>query len=575
MMVYMDENIHEKLGREIERIANELIASKVGEHYLVADSVELVADSVERSSNKIFGDYTSNVALLIAGRLRMSPQDVAALMREKFSLPEIEKIEVAGPGHLNFFLSQEFFSRTVEDILEQKKQYGSSSIGIGEKVNNEFISANPTGPLHLGNARGGFYGDVLSNVLRKMGYEVTNEYYVNDAGEQIIKLAHSVLKDNEAVYKGDYIDQIANELAGEIKQRIEIVRPYKDSDALEYVINFLFPIGRAVTDKILRNYIEPTVKEKMRVHFDSWVRESWFYNSSNHKYKGQISRAIKILIEKGLTYKTDDGALWLKTTDFGDDKDRVLVKRKDLYKNKTYFAADCGYLLYKIENNFDLLIETWGADHHGYINRFRAAAEMLGFNPEKIRFNIVQLVRLVKDGQEVRMSKRAGNVVTIDELIEKVGHDVARFFFLMYAPETHMNFDLGLAEERSQKNPVFYVQYAHARLCSILRKAEEEKISFTQSDLALLTHEKERELMRELSFFPELVATIALEYTVHKLPQYAIRLSDKFHSFYAACKVIDAGNPALTAARLELIGATRIVLAETLMLMGIAAPEKM
>ena len=285
---------------------------------------------------------------------------------------------------------------------------------------------------------------------------------------------------------------------------------------------------------------------------------------------GYDDKAVKLLKEKGLAFE-NAGALWFRSTDFGDDKDRVLVKRDGA---KTYLASDCGYLLHKMERGFDRLIEVWGADHHGYVARFQAAAQALGF-VGKIDFILVQLVKLVKDGQEVKMSKRVGNVVTIDELIEKVGHAVARFFFLLYAPETQMNFDLGLAEERSQKNPVFYVQYAHARLCSILRKAEEEGLAKTAGDLDILVHPKERELIRELLYFPELIETIAEELTVHTLSQYAIRLADKLHSFYADCRVLDKENKPLSLARLELIRAVKVVLAETFHLMGIAAPEKM
>jgi arginyl-tRNA synthetase len=263
--------------------------------------------------------------------------------------------------------------------------------------------------------------------------------------------------------------------------------------------------------------------------------------------------------------------LWLRTTEFGDDKDRVLVKSDG---SKTYFATDAGYILNKMERGFTTFIETWGADHHGYINRFKAVAQALGFTGG-IHFLIVQLVKLVKDGQEVRMSKRAGNVVGIDELIEKVGHDVARFFFLMYSPDTHMNFDLGLAEERSEKNPVYYVQYAFARLSSVERKAVEASLVASSEHLALLVHPKERLLIRELMAFPELIERMAIEKTVHQLPQYAVRLADRLHSFYADCKVIDETNPELSSARLVLIGATKTVLAEALRLMGVSAPEKM
>src|SRR3990167_6831596 len=303
----------------------------------------------------------------------------------------------------------------------------------------------------------------------------------------------------------------------------------------------------------------------MRIHFDVFTSER-----RDVIEKSYIDKAIEIFEEKGLIYE-EDGAKWLKTTEFGDDKNRVLVKSDG---TRTYFASDCGYIFSKMDRGFTRIIETWGADHHGYVGRFRAAAQALGFSGN-VDFILVQLVQLMKDGQEVRMSKRAGNVVTIDELIERVGHDVTRFFFLQYAPETHMTFDLGLAEERSQKNPVFYVQYAHARLASVLRKAEEEGLAKTSGDLNLLVHPKERELICELLFFPELMETIARDFTVHRLPQYAIRLADKLHSFYADCRVLNGENKELSLARLELIKAVKVVLAETLDVMGIAAPEKM
>ena len=316
---------------------------------------------------------------------------------------------------------------------------------------------------------------------------------------------------------------------------------------------------------VLETYIKKTLDEKMRIAFDSFVSER-----TDIIEKGLPERAIAIFGDKGLTYEQDE-AFFLRTTDFGDDKDRALLKADG---ERTYFASDCGNMLSKIERGADRLILTLGADHHGYVSRIIAAARALGFSG---RFDIfiLQMVRLVKDGEEIRMSKRAGNVVTIDELVDLVGHDVARFFFLMLSLDTHMNFDLGLAEERSEKNPVYYVQYAHARLSSIFRKAEEADLSGDDADLSLLIHPKERGLFRELLMFPELCVDIAESGAVHKLPQYAIRLADRLHSFYADCRVIDEGDPDLSKARLALVSAVRIVLAETLRLIGVSAPEKM
>ncbi len=498
---------------------------------------------VERPKDEQFGEYTTNIALMLAKPVKKNPMEIAELLQKKLTSEVFEKVEVVQPGYLNFFLSQKELALIVEKILKEGQAFGASVVGQGIKINNEFISANPTGPLTVGNGRGGFYADALANVLRKMGYEVADEYYINDAGEQVLKLGHSVLKDEEAVYGGEYIDELAEKFAG---------------------IGGVQAVGQASAKYVLEEMIKKSVEEKMQIHFDYWTSEKEIVE------EGFVDKALTLLKEKDLTFE-QEGALWLRTTQFGDDKDRVLIKSDG---SKTYFASDCGHLLWYMERGCNRIIETWGADHHGYTRRFEAAARALGFAGQ-IHFIIVQLVKVVKDGVEVRMSKRAGNVITIDELIEKVGHDVARFFFLMYSPDTHMNFDLGLAEERSQKNPVFYVQYAHARLCSILRKAGEEHLEYHSGDLSLLVHQKERELMRELMCFPELVETIAEDFSVHKLPQYAMKLADKFHSFYDVCRVIDEENMFLSQARLKLIEATRIVLAETLSLMGISAPEKM
>lgn len=501
---------------------------------------------VDYPKNEQFGDYTTNIALVLAKKVGFGPMEIAESIKseiESENLNEFEKVEVAAPGYLNFYLSPQYLQSVLEKINSEKNNFGNSKIGKGIKINNEFISGNPTGPLHLGNGRGGFYGDAISRILKKAGFDVTSEFYINDAGGQVLKLGHSVLKDEEAVYGGEYIDAL-NEKYAKLRDVEEV--------------------GKKAAKDVLENIIKPTVKEKMHINYDVWASEQKI------KDDGYIERAIDILRSKGFTYESE-GATWIKTTEFGDDKDRVLIKSDG--KN-AYIAGDCGYTLYKIERSYDKLLMGLGADHHGYVARLKAVAQALGFNGD---FQIIlsQLVRLVKDGKEVRMSKRAGTVVYVDDLIEEIGHDVARFFFLMYSPDTHMNFDLGLAMERSQKNPVFYVQYAHARVCSILNKAHEEKNKIENVDLSLLIHEKELSLMKELNKFPALVEEITQSYAVHKLPQYAIKLADKFHSFYDACRVIDENNLELTKARLELVRATKIVLAETLNLIGVSAPEKM
>ncbi len=558
------------MKREIEQAVREVIdawPSKNSQHVFAERwQFELPRIFVERPKDERFGDYTTNATMQVwkkraayfseesKGKVRSDEmvtgtfrdgwdftEDVVTELNSKFA--GRIKAEAVRPGHINFYLSDAAYADCLVHILKEGSRYGNSMLGDGEKVNNEFISANPTGPLHLGNGRGGFYADSLARVMKKAGYDVTNEYYVNDAGEQVMKLGHSVLKDSEAVYGGEYIEALAERLKGESDVRTA---------------------GEKGAVIVLEEMIKPIVQDTMRVHFDVWTSEKKIVEDS------YVDKALGILKEKDLTFE-QDGALWLKTTEFGDDKDRVLVKSDG---SKTYFASDAGYILNKMERGFTMLIETWGADHHGYIGRFKAVARALGFTGE-IHFLIVQLVKLVKDGVEVRMSKRAGNVVAIDELIEKVGHDVARFFFLMYSPDTHMNFDLGLAEERSEKNPVYYVQYAFARLSSIERKAAEASLRASTVALGLLTHPKERLLMRELMAFPELIERMASEKTVHQLPQYAVRLADRLHSFYADCKVIDETNAELSGARLALIGATKSVLEESLRLMGVSAPEKM
>lgn len=533
---------------EIKKLLEKAVLALAGENF------ELSKISVEHTKDEQFGDYMTNIAMVLAKELKKNPMEIAddlvTSLNGSIGKDTFNKIEAVKPGYINFYLAPKYFQEKVKEINEQENHFGDLKVGEGAKVNNEFISANPTGPLHLGNGRGGFFGDAITKVLKKAGFEVINEFYVNDAGVQVEKLGHSVLKDQDAVYSGDYIDELNAKYAS---------------------LGDVIEVGKKSAAEILEKIIKKTVEEKMKIDFDEWMSEQ---KLKDEKYD---ERAIQMLKDKGLTYESE-GATWIKTTEFGDDKDRVLVKSDG---RNAYIAGDCGYMLNKIKRGFSRLIMGLGADHHGYISRLKAVAKALGFVGD---FNIIvyQLVRLVKDGKEVRMSKRAGNVVYIDDLIDEVGHDVARFFFLMYSPDTHMNFDLGLAKEQSQKNPVFYVQYAHARICSILGKAHSAEPCLPAGrrgahsvKLGLLTHEKELSLIRELDKFPELVEEISRSYEVHKLPHYALKLADKFHSFYDECRVIDEENPELSGARLSLAKAVRIVLAETLRLVGVSAPEKM
>lgn len=499
---------------------------------------------VNFSKEAKFGDYSSNIALVLSKLLKKNPLEIAEKLAKEIKDKNLEKVEPVPPGHLNFYLSKEYLKTSLVRINQEREKFGNNQQGKGIKVCNEFISANPTGPLHVGNGRGGFYGKAIGNILEKNGFEKINEYYINDGGNQILRLGHSVLKDEEACYQGEHLEKLNKEFGGKFSVR---------------------ETGEKAADRILEEIIKKTIQEKMKIHFDSWISEKKDIDG-----KGETEKALAWLKEKNLTYEKE-GALWLKSKNFSDEKDRVLIKSDG---ERAYLASDCGYILNKIKRGFSKSIILLGADHHGYISRIQAAYRALEF-PGELKIIVVQMVRLVQDGKEVRMGKRLGNVVLIDDLIQAVGQDVANFFFLMYSPKSHMNFDLKLAQEKSLKNPVYYVQYAHARICSILRKAKEEKIIFSEADLSQIGQEKELRLIRTLNKFPDLVSELAETLEVHKLPYYAIKLADDFHSFYDEVKVIDRADLEKTRARLKLVNAVRIVLAETLRLMGVGAPEKM
>ncbi len=497
-----------------------------------------------------FGDYSTNVAMKLAKTANGNPMEAAEEIANEI-LKQVQddmfrEIKIVKPGFINFYLKQEYLQKQISVILEEKENFGNLDIGKNKKAQVEFISANPTGPLTLGNGRGGFYGDVLANILKKAGFNVEREYYINDVGEQVKKLGHSVIGDELAVYKGEYINEIKKSLSTSLCKREELV---------------VEEIGREAAKNVLGEMIKPTIEEKMQIKFDKYFSESELHPQ-------KVDEVINYLKGKNLAYEKED-ALWFRSARFGDNKDRVLVKADG---EKTYLASDIAYLKNKFERGFDNLIYIWGADHHGYICRLKSAAKALGYNPDNIEIVIMQLVRLMSGGKEVKMSKRAGTYVTIDELLEEVGLDAARFFFLMYSPDAHMNFDLDLAKEHSQKNPVYYVQYAHARICSILSKSDANYANDTNV-LKLLNHEAELKLLKQLIKFSEII--IAKDYQVHRLSHYALDLVRVFHKFYEECRVIDEKNPALTEARLGLVRATQIVLKNSLGLMGISAPEKM
>ena len=500
-----------------------------------------------------FGDYSTNAAMVFGKARGERPEEIAEKITKIIKTNEMfEAVEVAKPGFINFKIALPYLQNQIFKINVAGEKYGDSDLGKGLKINVEFISANPTGPLTLGNGRGGYAGDCLANVLESFGAKVEREYYINDRGAQILALGHSVLKDSEAVYKGAYIDEIALKITSK-----------KPEEA-----------GSEAVAILMEESIKKTVA-RMGIKFDRWFTET-------DLHKGPVEEILGRLKFDKLTYQKE-GATWLKTTDFGDDKDRVLITKEGEY---TYFASDIAYHWDKIRRGYNILIDFWGADHHGYVGRMQAAAEILKKEEDwsgELKIVIAQLVRLMSQGQEVKMSKRAGNFVTLDELIDEVGADVTRFFFLERAMNTHMDFDLDLAKEKSEKNPVYYVQYAYARIHSILAKFKNQnsksmpKGKMTNQNLKLLKEPAEISLIKELIKLPDSIIEIAEDYNaaqVQRLPYYAIELATKFHNFYEKCRVMsEDGN--LTAARISLIKATQIVLKKTLDLMGVSAPEKM
>lgn len=511
--------------------------------------------NVERSADPKFGDYATNIALKIAPQAKKPPQTVAEILtkrlKEKIRFAEIK---IAPPGFINFYLLKEYLREQVEEVLEEGANFGSLDIGWSQKVQVEFISANPTGPLTLGNGRGGFFGDTLANVLKKAGFEVSRAYFINDAGYQVEILGHSILKDEQAQYRGKYID----DLRKQIESKLDL--PPKE-------------LGRLAAVIIWNSLIRPTIEERMKINFDEWISEQEIRESDLPE------KILEILKRKNLTYEKD-GALWFKSTEFGDDKDRVLItsEKDGREQEATYVLPDaaCHYKKFVI-NKFDRVVDIWGADHHGYVARLQAFGKALGvWDENNLKIIIIQLVRLFKGGEEVKMSKRAGTYITLDELLENVPLDVARFFFLMYSTDTHMDFNLDLARERSEKNPVYYVQYAHARISSILKKAAAEGAGFEESNKTfnLLKETSEMGLIKQLIRFPEIVEDTAKDYQMQRLPQYSLDLVRAFHKFYEQCRVISEDKEK-TRARLSLVEATRIVLKSTLALMGISAPEKM
>lgn len=562
---------------------------------LVADgkieAVPLPAFNVERPADVSHGDFSCNAAMASAKALRNNPRAIGQMIADAAVLDGtvFEKIEVAGPGFLNFFISPLWFNETVGEVISSGNDYGKTELGKGKRVLVEFVSANPTGPMHIGNARGGALGDSLSSVLQFAGYEVEREFYVNDAGNQIEKFGKSLSIRYMQIADGNKSDVIASYGDDDVCRKIfedeeNFPMPedvYKGVDIIEHAYNFYKINGdkfvnadeesrkSALVEYALPLNIDGLEKDlaKYRIVYDTWFRESSLHKS------GAVKQIVDMLTEKGQTYEKD-GAIWFKASDFGDDQDRVLVRANGI---PTYFVPDIAYHYNKlVTRGFDKAIDILGADHHGYIARMKAALTALGVDANKLDIVIMQMVMLVRNGETVKLSKRSGKAITLSTLLDEVPIDAARFFFNLRDPNTHLEFDLELAIEESSNNPVFYVQYAHARICSILRRMEEEGTGYSNIPVSELNfnHPAELALIRHIAALPNCINEAAKDYNPSKITKYLCDLAQLFHKFYDNCK-IKGEEENILQSRLSLCVATKTVFKNLLDLLKVDAPEKM
>ncbi|WP_282141135.1 arginine--tRNA ligase [Cytobacillus oceanisediminis] len=551
------EQVQDKLKQEIK---DAVVKAGLAAEEQIPDVI------LEIPKEKAHGDYSTNMAMQLARVAKKAPRMIAEELITHFdsSKASIEKIEIAGPGFINFYMNNSYLTDLIPAVLEAGDQYGETTVGNSQKIQVEFVSANPTGDLHLGHARGAAVGDSLCNILDKAGYEVSREYYINDAGNQINNLALSVEaryfqalgleKEMPADgYHGEDIIGIGKKLADEYGDK------YVHADEKER-FDFFREYGLKYEMAKLKQDLED-----FRVPFDVWYSETSLYNN------GKIDTALQALKDNGHIYE-EEGATWFRSTVFGDDKDRVLIKNDGSY---TYLTPDIAYHKDKLERGFEKLINIWGADHHGYIPRMKAAIQALGYDREALEVEIIQLVHLYKNGEKMKMSKRTGKAVTMRDLVEEVGLDATRYFFAMRSADTHLDFDLDLAVSQSNENPVYYAQYAHARISSILRQGEEQGMSAEAADYSLIQAEKEIDVLKKIGEFPQAVGEAAQKRMPHRITNYIYELASSFHSFYNAEKVLDAENPERTKARLALIKAVQTTLKNALKLIGVSAPEKM
>lgn len=562
------DSIYEKIREQITKIIQEAISQAIEKDMLPEMSIPPVI--LEKPREEAFGDLSSNIAMQMARQVRKAPAQIAQIIIDNINTEGtfVDRVDKAGPGFINFYLNNQWLYQTLSLIDEKKEHYGEVNAGKGKKVMVEFVSANPTGPLHMGNARGGALGDCIASVLEKAGYSVTREFYVNDAGNQIEKFGASL--------EARYLQKIYGE------DKIPFPEDgYQGEDITDHAVNYISEYGSELAQKpseerrkALTEYALPRNLKRIEdglarygIHYDVWFRESTLYS-------GEIEETLSILNEQGYIIEKD-GALWLSGEKTGLEKDEVLIRQNGL---PTYMASDIAYHRNKfIKRGFDKVINLWGADHHGHVARMKAAMEAIGVDRDRLEIVLFQLVRLYKNGEIARMSKRTGRAITLDDLLDDVGVDAARFFFNLKTSGSHLDFDMDLAIEQSNNNPVFYVQYAHARICSILRKLADENIivpSAKQVDLALLAQPEEIKLIKRLAEYPEEVLLAAQTLEPSRLTRYVMDVASDFHSFYNACRV-KGEEENLMQSRLLLVSCTRIVIKNVLDLIGIKAPEKM
>ncbi|NOV02481.1 arginine--tRNA ligase [Paenibacillus planticolens] len=552
---------------EVKVIVKQAIADAVAAAGIV-DAAQLPEIILEVPKEKTHGDFATNIAMQLTRIAKQNPRQIAEqiianLQKDKANIAEAE---IAGPGFINFKMNKVYLYPIIADVLQQGERYGARNVGQGLNVQVEFVSANPTGSLHLGHARGAAVGDVLCNVLDLAGYDVSREYYINDAGNQVVNLAKSIearylqalgqeAEMPEDGYFGEDIKGFAADLAAEEGDRL-LSLPEEERRV------FFRSYGlKKELDKIKRDL------GRFGVRFDNWFSETSIYEDN------LIPPVLQELRDNGHIYE-EEGATWLNTTPLGDDKNRVLIKNDGSF---TYLTPDIAYHRNKFGRGFERLINIWGADHHGYIPRMKAAMTALGFEADRLVVLIAQMVSLFQNGEKVKMSKRTGKAVTMEDLMDEVGVDPIRYFFAMRSMDSHLDFDMDLAVSQSNENPVYYVQYAHARICSIFRQAEEQGIAvlpLEQVDLHQLSSEAEFDLLRKIGELPEEIAIAAEQYAPHRMIRYVYELASQFHSYYRGHYVITE-DAALTQARLALLGALRTTLANTLRVVGVSAPERM